>query len=79
MAVIENLGDIAKVKAMYRTLDQAGLISQQVALRATIHALKHLQSHPEETVPGMLAGLEEQLFAVHEVAHKRGIQLLGYS
>lgn len=78
---MENVGDIEQCKAMYRDKARDDLVLQQVGLRASIHAFEFLIAnlHQGATPEMMLASLQGQLFVLHEIAHERGLQLMGYN
>lgn len=84
MAVIENaatsLEAIAAWKASMQTMTRAELMAQQLVQRGAEHALAALQGFgvTAENCASMLSSTREGLFAIHEVANARGIDLVSY-
>lgn len=84
MAVIENAATspeaVAEWKASMRTMAREELIAQQLVQRGAEHALASLQEVgvTTENCAAMLTSLREGLFAIHEVAVERGLELVGY-
>lgn len=77
---IENVQSIEAVRELYEEGPAANLVGHQVGLRHSIHAMEWLIANRDRgaTPEGMLADLKLQLHTLHEVAHARGVQLLGY-
>lgn len=84
MAVIENAATspeaIAEWKAAMQTMDRGELMAQQLVQRGAEHALATLLEIGVTTsnCASMLNSLREGLFAIHEVAQARGIELVSY-
>ncbi len=84
MAVIENAGTspkkIEQWKRSLQAMNAAELTAQQLVQRSAEHALLHLQSvgATEANCAAMIRSIQDGLFAIHEVAAARGIQLPGY-
>lgn len=84
MAIIENAATspeaIAAWKASMQTMTRAELMAQQLVQRGAEHALAALQGFgvTAENCASMLTSTREGLFAIHEVANARGIELVSY-
>lgn len=84
MAAIENActspETLAVWKASMQQMDRAELMAQQLVQRGAEDALKTLLQIgvTVENCASMLTSLREGLMAIHEVAHARGITLIGY-
>ena len=84
MAVIENAATspeaVAAWKASMQTMDRAELMAQQLVQRGAEHALASLQEIgvTPSNCAHMITSLREGLFAIHEVASERGIELVDY-
>lgn len=83
MAVIENMAT-AEAQAEWRvameTMSHGELMAQQLVQRGAEHALAWLvgEGATPERAASMLASVRSGLVVIHEVAHKRGIDLIGY-
>lgn len=77
---IENVLTTESAMEQYKQMDMGELVGQQIALRGAIHAMEFLlkEGATAENAAAVLDNVKQQLFAVHEVAHARGIQLPGY-
>jgi hypothetical protein len=83
MAVIENASSpeaVAAWESSLQTMSPGEVLSQQLVQRGAEHALMQLQELgvTPENCRAMLDSLRHGLVVIHEVAHARGIQLVGY-
>lgn len=84
MAVLENAATspetLAAWKASMHTMTPGELMAQQLVQRGAEHALAALQNFgvTAENCASMLTSTRDGLFAIHEVANARGIQLMSY-
>lgn len=77
---IENLKSVEAAATLYEGAPAHELMLQQVGIRSTQHALEFLLKYgvTEENVHAMYENMTGCLFALHEVAQRRGIELLSY-
>ena len=83
MAVIDNANTPEAVEAWHeslKTMPASNMVATQLVQRGAEDALARLLEIGvnEENLGAMLAGVRQGLFAIHEAANARGIQLLGY-
>ena len=83
MAVIENMAGpeaLAEWRQAMTQMSQGELMAQQMVQRGAEHALSHLISigATPEAAEQMLASVRSGLLVIHEVAHARHIDLIGY-
>lgn len=81
MAIIERMRDMAAYGAELEACEPGALLAQQICQRGAIDAIEALQElgATPANAAALLTSLRSALHTLHEVAHRRGVELWSYT